>query len=282
MAKFIGTLNDVSFLDLDLDAFIIGNKKYAVRLTASFEYDKMQQIVEKAHELNKQIFVSVNKLFTQDEIQGLEEYLISIYKLNVDGILFSDMGVYQIAKRNGFDNLLIYDPDTLLVNSHDVLFFNELGLKSVILSKDISLEDIIACGKRNPSFMIVYSYGHFPLFYSKRKLIENYFYAYEKDPEKYIENKNMFAQEITRDEMHPIYQDGNGTIIYSGHKLFYANYLKEMEQAKIDKFLFNFLNDDFLEAKRIISIYRDALINEEKYSEEGYTTGYLFRKTGVK
>lgn len=282
MVSFVGTLNDKSFLNLDLDAFVLGNKKYAVRLAASFDYEQIQDLVSNIHALGKKAYISVNKLFTQNELEGLEEYLISINDLNVDGILFSDMGVYQIAKRNGFSNILIYDPDTLLVNSYDVRFFNDLGLKSVVLSKDIALEDILACGKRNPSFITVPAYGHFPLFYSKRKLIENYFYAYEKDPEKYIENQNMIAQEITRDEMHPIYQDDNGTIIYSGKKLFYANYLEDMVDSGINMFLLNFIYCDYDEANHIISLYRNALISDEKYDESNYTTGYLFRKTGVR
>ena len=165
MVEFIATLNDASFIELDLDAYILGNKKYAVRLTASFEYEEIKDLVSKIHSENKKAYVSVNKLFTQEEIKGLEDYLKSINELNVDGILFSDMAVYQIAKRNGFANILIYDPDTLMVNSFDVKFFNDLGLKSVILSKDISLEEIIAVANKNPGFVSVPSYGHFPLFY---------------------------------------------------------------------------------------------------------------------
>ena len=282
MVEFIATLNDASFIELDLDAYILGNKKYAVRLTASFDYEEMKALVNKIHSENKKAYISVNKLFTQEEIKGLEEYLKSIYELNVDGILFSDMAVYQIAKRNGFANILIYDPDTLMVNSFDVKFFNDLGLKSVILSKDISLEEIIAVANKNPGFVSVPSYGHFPLFYSKRKLVENYFYAYEKDPGKYIENRNLLTQEITRDEMYPIYQDANGTIIYSGKKLFYANYLQTMHKEGINKFVFNFMFDDYEEAKKVISMYRQGLESSCDFDETNYTTGYLFRKTGVK
>ena len=282
MVEFIGTLNDASFVDLNLDAFIFGNKNYAVRLTASFDYGQMKDLLGLIKKQNKKAYVSVNKLFTQDEIKGLEEYLISIKDLGVDGILFSDMAVYQIAKRNGFDSLLIYDPDTLMVNSFDVKFFNELGIQSVVLSKDISLDDIVACGNRNPGFITIYSYGHFPLFYSKRKLVENYFYAYEKDPTKYIENRNLLTQEITRNEMYPIYQDGNGTIIFSGKKLFYANYLQIMHKEGINKYLFNFMFDDYNEAKKIISMYRQGIKESCEFDESNYTTGYLFRKTGVK
>ena len=282
MMNFIGTLNDVSFLDLDLDTFVIGNKKYAVRMAALFDDEMISYLVSKIHDLNKKVYVCVNKLFTQEEIEGLEEYLINLNKLSVDGILFSDMAVYQIAKRNGFANLLIYDPDTLLVNSYDVNFYKGLGLESVVVSKDISLEDIFDVAKRNPLFATILVYGHYTLFYSKRKLVENYFYAYEKDPKKYIENRNLLTQEITRNEMYPIYQDDNGTVIYSDKKLFYANYLKKMHEVGINRFYFNFMFDNFDEAKRIISIYKESLEVNKTYDEEGYTTGYLFRKTGVK
>lgn len=45
MVSFVGTLNDKSFLNLDLDAFVLGNKKYAVRLAASFDYEQIQDLV---------------------------------------------------------------------------------------------------------------------------------------------------------------------------------------------------------------------------------------------
>ena len=282
MVRFIGTLNDASFLELDLDAFIIGNKKYAVRLAASFDYETMKDLVNKIHDLNKLVYVSVNKLFTQNELEGLEEYLLSLKYLKIDGILFSDMAVYQICKRNKMDSLLIYDPDTLLVNSYDVKFYRDLGLQSVVLSKDISLDDIISVANKNPSFVTVLSYGHYQLFYSKRKLVENYFYAYEKDPEKYIENRNLLTQELTRNEMYPIYQDDNGTIIYSDKKLLYANYIKELNKEGINNFLFNFMFDSVIEAKRIIMMYKEALSKDVLFDESNYTTGYLFRKTGVR
>ena len=79
-----------------------------------------------------------------------------------------------------------------------------------------------------------------------------------------------------------IYQDDNGTVIYSDKKLFYANYLKKMHEVGINRFYFNFMFDNFDEAKSIISIYKESLEVNKTYDEEGYTTGYLFRKTGVK
>ena len=45
---------------------------------------------------------------------------------------------------------------------------------------------------------------------------------------------------------------------------------------------FNFMFDDYNEAKRVISLYKEALSEDKIYDETGYTTGYLFRKTGVK
>ena len=65
MVEFIATLNDASFVELDLDAYIFGNKNYAVRLTASFEYEEMKDLVSKIHKVNKKSYVSFNKLFTQ-------------------------------------------------------------------------------------------------------------------------------------------------------------------------------------------------------------------------
>lgn len=280
----IGTILNERYLDLDLDGFVFGNKKYAVRLTASFDIEKYESLVSKIHNLGKKAYVYVNKLFTQFELEGLEEHLIYLHKIKVDGIYFSDMAVYQIAKRNEFENILIYHPDTLSVNSKDALIMKELNVASVVLSKDITLENILEIGDKVPSYLTLFSYGHFPLFYSKRKLIKNYFDYYEKDAEKYIENKNLTARELTRNELYPIYQDDNGTIIYSDKKLDYSNYLFEINNHHINTFFMDFIFDDFENAKEKIKLYRRSILNknDQPINDDKYTLGYLFKKTNLK
>lgn len=281
--NLVGTIKDKSFLDLELDTFVIGNKKYAVRVPASFDDEEIEKMVAHLHLKNKKVWICVNKLFTEDELEGLEEYLKVIVNLKIDGIIFSDMAVYQIAHRNNFKNLLIYDPDTLLVNQYDVSVFKGLGIQEVILSKDITLENILDISKYNPSFCTILAYGYFPLFYSKRKLVENYFKAYKKDAKKYIENRFLKVKEATRSGIHPIYQDSNGTIIYSDQKLCYLEYINVLRNSDLHNLYLFFYDEDFNDAKKIIDLYRSSLKGEDvSFKNEDYTTGYLFRKTGVK
>lgn len=283
MINLIGTIKDKDFLELNLDTFIIGNERFAVRIPASFEYEEIEKITSFLHSKNKNVWVSVNKLFTEDEIDGLEEYLLSLVNLKVNGIVFSDMAVFQIAKRNNFINLLVYDPDTLMVNQYDVSVFKQLGIQEVILSKDITLDNIKDICDYNPNFCSILAYGHFPLFYSKRKLVENYFKAYKKDAKKYIENRFLKVKEATRNGLYPIYQDNNGTIIYSDQKICYLNYIKEIKNSKVHGLYLFFYDEDFNEATSIVNLYKDALNGLEiTIEDKDYTTGYLFRKTGVK
>lgn len=280
----LGTLLNEEYLNLDLDGFIFGNKKYAVRLTASFDITLYSSLVSKIHSMNKKAYVYVNKLFTEFELNGLEEHLLFLKEINVDGIYFSDMAVYQIAKRNNFTSLLIYHPDTLSVNSYDARVMKNLGVQSVVLSKDITLENLCMIGDKLPSYLQVLSYGHFPLFYSKRKLIRNYFDYYNIDPSPYLENTSLKVKENTRVEHYPIYQDDNGTIMYSDKKLNYAAYLYEIKNHHIDTFIMDFIFDDYENASNMIELYRKA-INEKldyKIDETKYCLGYLFRKTNLR
>ncbi|MFA7101038.1 MAG: U32 family peptidase, partial [Bacilli bacterium] len=137
------TIEDFSPLSA-ADAYLIGNDNYGVRLAASFNLDGFEACVSKAHNLGKRLYVNVNKVFTQSEIQSVTPFLEYLKEIEVDGIFFSDFGVYTIAKRIGIANLLIYNSETQLVNPLDVEFMNSLGLQGQLISKDVTLKDIQA------------------------------------------------------------------------------------------------------------------------------------------
>ena len=71
-------------------------------------------------------------------------------ELDVDGIYYADEGLYYEAKQLGIESKLIYQPETLVASSADVDFYMSLGIQSVSLAHELSLEEVVSIGTHNP------------------------------------------------------------------------------------------------------------------------------------
>lgn len=210
--NYIITLSKESDIYLDADGFILGNDCYATRLIRSFDLDEIKELKNKIHKLNKLIYINMNKIFHNNELEKLEKFIDNIKDINPDGIIFSDMGLYNICKRKGIENKLIYNPDTLITNVYDFNYGSLLGIKGCFISPFINLDDInyITANKKLECFYI--GFGYLNIFNSKRHLISTYF-KYKNinnDP-----NLKYQLKEELRDYMYPYYEDKNGTYMFT-------------------------------------------------------------------
>ena len=81
------------------DAVYIGGQNYSLRANANnFSLDEIREGVEFAHERGKKVYVTVNIVFHNEELNGLKEYLLYLDSINVDGIISSDIVVMKLHK----------------------------------------------------------------------------------------------------------------------------------------------------------------------------------------
>lgn len=291
--KIITTPYAIKDLEIlhNADAFIVGNSQFAVRLVHSFSLMEIQNMILEGHLLGKEVYVSVNKIFVQNELEELKEYLNTVENYSPDGYVFADLGVLNIAKEMNITAKMIYNPETLIVNYQDMNFYLSLGIKAVIISKEVTLENILLCGKKAVGNVGILGHGYYHLFYSKRKLIKNYFDYYQEDGRPYISNYAMFVKEHTRPDMFHIYQDDNGTSIMSAAALSSIDYIHEIKDSGISFILIDgiFENIDYLTT--IVDSYYAVLHKKQNiktnyfelmYPDHKYDTGYFFKKIGIR
>ena len=85
-----------------------------------------------------------------EDLSGVREYFSIFKELDVDGIYYADEGLYYEAKQLGIESKLIYQPETLVASSADVDFYMSLGIQSVSLAHELSLEEVVSIGTHNP------------------------------------------------------------------------------------------------------------------------------------
>ena len=79
------------------DAVYIGGKDYSLRANAkNFSIEEIKESCEFAHKLNKKVYVTVNIVFHDKDLVGLEDYLKSLKECDVDAVIVSDIiGITQ-------------------------------------------------------------------------------------------------------------------------------------------------------------------------------------------
>ena len=82
------------------DAVYIGGQNYSLRANAkNFSLEEIKSAVDYAHLLNKKLYVTVNIIFHNDDVKGLEDYLKYLDAINVDAIIVSDILVMDLWKK---------------------------------------------------------------------------------------------------------------------------------------------------------------------------------------
>ena len=228
--KYLTTLVNLKQLNNSSSFYIAGNEKYSVKLPAYFDVD----LVDKYDDL----FISVNKIFHNNELEDLTNYLTYLKTKKIKGIFFSDFAVYSICERLGMLDLLIYDPNTLVTNYKELEFF-EGKIKGVVISPFISLEELKEF-KSDKLELFFLGNGRINLFYSKRKLVTNYLIYHEIKDE--LDKNNLLLKEELRDNTYfPIVEDKNGTYVYS--PFIYSCLDLEKELTNIDYLIIDLVYD---------------------------------------
>ena len=125
------------------DAIYIGGQDYSLRANAlNFSMDDIAEAVRFAHSLNKKVYVTVNIVFHDKDLYGLEEYLINLDKVNVDAIIVSDVVVMDLWKKLKLNLELHVSTQASSLNYEVVKFYKDLGATRVVLAREASKEDI--------------------------------------------------------------------------------------------------------------------------------------------
>lgn len=237
---------NIEELELNVDSFIVGIKNFNSLNTMEIELSQIDTILDN----NKDIFISINKIIHNSEINMLKEILLELSTKNIKGIIFDDISVYQLVKENNYKLNLIWG------NIHQATSYNVINswynfdVKNVITSPDITLNEIIEINKNTNSKLFVPIYGMFEIFSSNRFLLSSYFDYINKDKHKdtyFINNKII-------NKNYPIYEDDNGTHIINGSIMNGLEEYVELLENNIDYILINSYMID--NPKKVISSFK--------------------------
>lgn len=123
------------------DAVYVGGRDFSLRANAkNFSIEELKEACEFAHKLGKKVYVTVNIVFHDKNLENLKEYLENLKEINVDAVIVSDIIGVRLAVSCGLEVFLSTQASTL--NYSAVKFWQEQGVKRIVLGREATREDI--------------------------------------------------------------------------------------------------------------------------------------------
>lgn len=281
------------------DAVYLGGSKLNLRAFANnFSDDELKEGIEFAHTRGKRVYVTVNVIPHNEDLDGLEEYLVNLYNIGVDAIIVSDPGIIMTA-REVAPNLEIHlSTQANNVNYKSATFWYKQGVKRVVLARELSLEEIKGVRENIPEDcdLEAFVHGSMCMSYSGRCLISNYMTGRDSNrgecaqPCRY---KYFLVEEKRPNQYFPIVEDDKGTYLLNSKDLCMIKHIPELVQSGINSFKIEGRMKSSYYVASVVKSYREALDsymeNPEKYkfkeewmdnllktSHRDYYTGFYF------
>lgn len=247
--KILITINDLNDIEkikkLGITKLVFPLKEFCVGIPNTFLIS----------EIPCEGYIFINRILDNKSIDNLRKLLLNLPN-NIKGVVFDDLGIIELIKDLDIEKILYLSHFN--TNSKSVNIYLDY-VDSVILSTDITKEEIECIIKNSKKSITLFTFGYTGVMYSRRLLIDNYIKFYN------LERENPIIIENTGHEF-LVYENEYGTYFYH-NKVFNGLELMELD-AK-----YYFINSAFLD----FDIIEKALNG----NIEGINTdsGFLYQET---
>ena len=157
------------------DAVYIGGKKYGLRANASnFDLAEIKEACDFAHSLGKKVYLTLNIVFHNEDIAGVEDYIKEVVDLGIDAFIISDPFIINHIVTNYPSVEAHLSTQNSTTNKDTVLFFKEQGIKRVVLAREVGLKEMKEIIDETGVDIEVFIHGAMCTFYSGRCCLSNY------------------------------------------------------------------------------------------------------------
>ena len=283
-------------LHFGADAVYLAGNRFGLRAFAgNFTDEEIVKAVQIAHSKGKKVYVTLNIIAKDNDFDGLKEYLEFLQnKAKVDAVIVADIGVLQFVRIHAPVLDIHVSTQANIINSYTANFFADLGVKRLILARELSLEQIKNIRKNlSPKVEIeVFVHGAMCMAYSGRCLLSNYLTGRDSNHGECVQacRWKYYVREVSRDDELEVQEDEKGSYIFNSKDLNMLPYLKELKEAGVDSIKIEGRMKSAYYVATVVNAYRMALdmlpkrptkeLCQEllKASHRRYTTGFYFNE----
>ncbi len=125
------------------DAVYLGMQKFGARAYSdNFDMESLQEAVRYAHIRDVKVYVTMNTIVFEDEIDDMQRQLRELNEIGVDGVIVQDLAVFDYIV-NSFTDMEAHCSTQMGIDDLEgTLLFKELGAKRVVLSREVPIEKV--------------------------------------------------------------------------------------------------------------------------------------------
>lgn len=278
------------------DAVYLGGKGYGMRAAAkNFDFEQLKQAAEYAHSRNVKVYITVNTLPSNDEIDAFPEFIKNAEAAGVDAAIVCDLGVMSLVKKYAPSLEIHMSTQVGIVNYATAAELYNLGAKRVVLSRETSIEEIKKIRDRIPADMEIEAFVHGAMCvsFSGRCLISAYMTGRNANNGECAQPcrwKYNLVEETRPGQYFPIYEEDGGTYILNAKDMCMIRHLDKLAEAGVSSFKIEGRAKSAYYVATVTNAYSAALrcvkenreipqwIADEVYnvSHREYCTGFYF------
>ena len=284
------------------DAVYIGGEAFGLRAKAkNFTKTEMKEGIAFAHEHGVKVYVTVNILAHNQDLEGAKEYLGELGELGPDGLIIADPGIFMLAKEICPQIERHISTQANNTNYETFLFWYKLGAKRVVTARELSLEEIRQIREHIPEDMEIETFVHgaMCISYSGRCLLSNYLVGRDANrgacthPCRW---KYSIVEETRPGEYMPVFENERGTYIFNSKDLCMIDHMDDLLHVGVDSLKIEGRMKTALYVATVARTYRKAIDDyfesPEKYRKNlswyqeqisnctyrQFTTGFFYGK----
>ena len=191
------------------DAVYAGQPRYSLRVRNNeFDHDNLAIGIQEAHDLGKKFYVVVNIQPHNSKLKNFIRDLTPVVAMQPDALIMSDPGLIMMVREHFPDMDVHLSVQANAVNWATVKFWKNMGLTRVILSRELSIDEIEEIKQQVPDMEIeVFVHGALCMAYSGRCMLSGYM-------NKRDANQGACTNACRWEyKVHETHQDENGDVI---------------------------------------------------------------------
>lgn len=257
------------------DAVYVGGKRFSLRaLAGNFSDEELLSATEYAHSLGKKIYVTVNILARNDDLEEAKKYFVFLQNIGVDGAIISDAGLVSLCRGVAPDLPINLSTQANTLNYAAVRFWRDLGVKRVILARELSLREIKEIRERVAGIEIeTFIHGAMCISYSGRCLLSDYRTGRSSNRGECVQACRWnyeLREKGSNGAFMEMQQDERGTYILNSKDLCLVDYIDDLVKAGVCSFKIEGRMKSEYYLATVINAYRRAM-------DDYYKNGVVYK-----
>ena len=266
------------------DAVYLAGTEFGMRASAgNFDNDSLRRAIELAHGMGRKVYVTCNTLPREDELNRLPGFLMFLQEAGADALIIADLGVLALAKRFAPRVSLHVSTQFGVVNSATANVLHAMGADTVVLARELSIEEIRKIRANTPSELRLEAFVHGAMCvsFSGRCLLSNYMTGrdanrgYCAQPCRW---KYSLMEEKRPGQYFDIEEDREGTYILNSNDLCMIGHLQDLADAGVSSFKIEGRMKSAYYTAVITNAYRHAI---DAVAERNEVSGVWVRETDM-